>query len=276
MSDDPIRDLRTDLVRAARHRLRPWWRRRPALLGLLAVLLVAAPATAAIGGLWKPDVPPMAPMKTVTATAISPASAARSCVENPFEQHGPRTTTATPPQAMLALFGVLRTPQTEADRAGLQDPGIRIGMAPRMVATRAVRRLGVDAAGETQWLVPSLVVTRARKATARCPARPAVRRWMLTKVGGGGAGGVPYDDLARHSAVGSHGIAGNDRIAAVDGLAPDGVASVTITYPGDADAPRTFPVRRNYFAYRVELPVEQAYVAKVRWNAPDGSAVPHE
>lgn len=175
---------------------------------------------------------------------------------------------------MLELFGVLRTPQTAADRAGLQDPGIRIGQAPRMIATRYIRRLGTNAAGRDQWLVPSLVVTRARKATADCPAKPATRRWLLTKVGGGGGGGADPEQLAAQTHLGSSGIAGEDAVAAVDGLVPDGVASVTVTYPGDQGGARTWPVRRNYFAYRVERPVEQAYTGKVTRNGPDGEPIP--
>lgn len=274
MTNDPINDLRSDLMRAARRRHRPWWRRRPAFLGLLIILVIAAPATAAIDGLWKPDVEPMAPMKTVTATTSSPATLAGSCANNPFKQRGSRTTTATPPARMLELFGVLRTPQTDVDRAGLSDPDIRIGMAPRMVAPRYIRSLGTDAAGRRRWLIPSLVVTKARKATARCPAKPASRRWLLTVVGAGGGGGAPYGYLATHAHLGSSGIPGNDAVAAVDSLVPDGVASVTITYPDDKAPPRTWPVRRNFLSYRVKLPVEQAYIAKITWNAPDGTTIP--
>lgn len=274
MTDDPINDLRSDLMRAAVRRHRPWWRRRPAVLGLLAGLVVAAPATAALGGLWKPDVEPLV-MKTVTATAASEASVAPQCAGDPYRPRGPRSTDETPPERMLDLFGVLRTPQTAADRAGLSDPGIRVGMAPRMIAPRFIRRLGTDAAGRTRWLIPSLVVTPARKATDACPARPASRRWLLTTIGGGGAGGAPYEDLATRPHLGSAGIPGNDAVAAVDSLVPDGVATVTITYPGDNGPPRTWPVDRNFLAYRVELPVEQAYIAKITWNAPDGTIIPH-
>lgn len=142
-----------------------------------------------------------------------------------------------------------------------------------MVATKSIRRLGTNGAGRPQWLVASLVITPARTATTDCPARPATRRWQLTKIGGGGGSGTDYERLATRTHLGSSGFPDNNALAAVDGIVPDGVASVTITYPGDHGPPRTWPVKRNYFSYRVKLPVEQAYTGTVTWNAPDGTVI---
>lgn len=266
MSDNPIKDLRSDIVRAAHRRLRPWWRRRPALLALLATLLVAAPATAAIGGLWDPDVEPMAAMPTVTATAVTPAS--EGCTSGSFGfGQGPSTTNATPPPDLARRLSVLRSPQTAADRAGeamFRRPGIG------RVARRGIRLLGTDASGQRTWLAPVLMVIKARRATARCPRRPPSRKWLLAQIGQGGAL-LNARDIENEGSMGSSGPKPSK--ATVVGIVPDGVASVTVTYgstPG-----RTWPVRRNFFTYRVALPVEQAYQGEITWNDSTGRPIKH-
>lgn len=263
MSDDPIQDLRGALVRAATRRHRPWWRRRPAFLAGLAVVLVAAPATAAIDRLWRPDVEPATPWPTVTATASSSASA--SCGERPFR--GPRTTTATPPPEVLGALSVLHAPESSADRAG--RAAARRSGSPR-VAIRHVRLLGVDAAGGRHWIVPMLVLSRARAATADCPARKAKRTWMLRTFGEtGGGGAIDVATLVRRGTTGASGP--SDRESVVTGIAPDGVAQVSVAYDG---APaRTWPVRRNFYSYRVALRAEQAFTPTVTWQDADGRTI---
>jgi hypothetical protein len=265
MSDDPIADLRRTLVRTARRRRRPWWRRRPTVLGGLAVLLVATPAAAGIDGLWRPDVPPVAPMRTVLATAsdASPSCSMRGVRRGP-------TTVEVPPPAVLDVLGVLRGRATAADRAGWA--AARRGVRPG-IAVRHVRLLGVDASGDRQWIAPRLLAVDARPATARCPARRRVRHWTIATFSDGGSGGeLDASALARQGTMGSSGT--GDRKATVTGIVPDGVTTVAVSY--DGSPARTWPVRRNFFSYSVGLPVERAIQADVVWKDAAGRVVPHE
>ncbi|MEV4419126.1 hypothetical protein AB0L40_04015 [Patulibacter sp. NPDC049589] len=263
MSHDPLQDLRAGLVRAARRRHRPWWRRRPALLGFLVVLLAAAPATAAISTLWRPDVPPLPPARTTVATRVS-ASAPR-CVQNPGLRAGHGTTDLVPPKDMTDAFAVLRRPQTAADRAGGRYARVMIA---GKLASAAVRTVGPDANGDPKFLVPSLIDVPARPRTEHCPARPAVRTWMLSVAGRSGGGTSPYRDFIARGTFGTSGP--SDRESVVSGIVPDGVASVTVTY-GSAD-PRTFPTHDNAFTYEVGLAAEQ-FPSSVVWNDADGRPI---
>jgi hypothetical protein len=273
VSDDPIADLRRALVRTAVRRQRPWWRRRPSLLGLLAVVLVAAPATAAVDRLWKPDVPPVAPMRTVTAKATPPVAARASAGATADCDAGTgvvrSTTRATPPARLLGALSVLRAPETPDDRAG-RRAARRLGMPG--IAVRHVRTLGRDASGDRRWIAPRLVAVDARPATASCPARRRVRQWSFAAFGEHG-GGAEYaaSQIQRSGTLGASGT--GRREATVAGIVPDGVAQVEVSY-GRAAA-RTWPVRRNFFSFRVRLPVEHAYRGRVTWKDAAGRVIPH-
>lgn len=262
MSDNPMQDLRNALLRTATRRTHPWWRRRPIWLATFAVLLIAAPATAGIGGLWSPDVKPAAPMVTTTAPATPSAA---SCLTNPFS--GRRTTTATPPPDVIGALGILRTPATAADRAG--QPVTR-SAAFRGVSRDHVRLLGTDADGKRQWIAPALRVIEARPATRECPARPASRTWSLVTFSeDGGGGSTDAATLKRQGATGSTG--STDRESIVTGIAPDGVAEVSVSY--DGTAARTWPVTRNFYSYRVALPAERAVSPDITWKNSSGGTI---
>lgn len=259
MSDDPTADLRNALLRAAVRRHRPWWRRRPIVLAPLAVVLIAAPATAAIGGLWSPDVPPAAPMTTTIATSAATPAA-------PCPPSSSRDATGTPPANVRNVLAVLRTPQTAADRAGQafakRDDRIR-------VATAFIRLLGTDASGERQWIAPAQQNSATPSGTGDC-STSTERSWTLMTFsarGGGGAGDAAT--LMRRGAIGSSGA--SDRESTVTGIAPDGVAEVSVSY--DGSAPRTWPVRRNFFSYRVALPADRAAAPDVAWKNAAGDVI---
>jgi hypothetical protein len=263
VSPDPRETLEHILLRAARKRRRPWWRGRPAIGGLLATLVITAPAAAAIGGVWSPRTEPAAPMTTVTAATDS-TDQVPDCDRGPAYDRG-GSTSVEPPEDLLRRFGVLRTPQSAEDRAGLASSAIRLKVLPGKVARNYVRNLGTDAAGRQRWLVPTLVSSTPR---AGCAEARVPERWFLATIGEGGAGSSDYRDIIGRATVGASGVPDSPNLAIAEGLAPDGVVSATTSYPGGSGSEdsRTWKVRRNYFSYRVDLSVEQASQARVVWN----------
>lgn len=265
MTDDPINDIRRGMMRAARRRTRPWWR-RPAILAPFAALAVAAPATAAIGGLWSPDATPAPPMSTTTAAASSPASApaVNRCSPAALSQ-GAETTDQEPPGTLTEKFGIFRATQTEADRAGVSR--FAGGRSPGALATAFVRRLPDDADGRARWVAPSLVTASDQD------GRPCFgEQWVLTTAGTGGVTiGITQ---AAEGTIGASGTPRDPSVAVVSGLMPDGTSSVKVQYEGDTTDQRTFPVVRNAFSYRVKLPVERAAKPDLTRSAEDTPAKP--
>jgi hypothetical protein len=100
--------------------------------------------------------------------------------------------------------------------------------------------------------------------------------------GGGGGGGVAY--LRKYGQLGSSGT--NDGTAIVNGLVPDGVATVTSTFGttysrGPGRKPRRYPkaitrtdpVQDNMLSFQVARSAEDALPEKMVWRDGDGKVV---
>ncbi len=76
----------------------------------------------------------------------------------------------------------------------------------------------------------------------------------------------------RPSGQGATGAPGDsDRESDVTGVAPNGVANVLVSY--DGTAARTWPVRRNFYSYRVALSAERAVSPDITWKDNDGRTI---
>lgn len=197
------------------------------------------------------------------------------------DEHGHPSVAASPvPAAQSAVLGVLRRPQTDADRGPEAQAMLRL-LSPD--ETDGVRlddiRLVYRGASGSAVLLP---VKRLGD-----PAHPeSVTRDALclheTRTGADGAGGhcgteaeVPYGGFR----------------TVTSGLVPDGVASVRVTLKDDAGTVLTAPVHDNYYRLPIDLgattpttpaPIREADLTKMRtllgqpvvWLDADGHQVP--
>jgi hypothetical protein len=123
-----------------------------------------------------------------------------------------------------------------------------------------------------------------RRAAAR-PRGPYDQVFLFDRAAdgrlGGGGGGGPFGRVLTHGSVGTSGT--DDRTAMVRGVVPDGVATVTMTFPkresrGPYYKPRVFPrrvvvtapVRENVFSVRVPRSAPDAFASRTVWRAADG------
>lgn len=236
-------------------------RRRPFLLGVLAAVAVAAPAGAAIGGLWQPDADPV-PMSTVLAPP-GQAKGAPQCGPPHLQAGRLVTTDQALPQALIDRFAVLRRAQRGEDRDGLRQPSART--APGAIAAGAVRLLGKDPNGHRHWVIPTIEAPSS--AGSGCPAGRSEQGWHLAVVGDDGSStSAAYRDLLRKPTFSARNPDRRPGQSVATGIAPDGVASVTVSYPGDPGLGRTWPVAHNFFTFVVGLPEGQAASATIKWN----------
>lgn len=255
MKPDPRDDLERSLLRAARARHRPWWKTRSAILGVVAVVAVAAPATAAINGVWSPDGTTTIP----TTTRAIAATGGCTTTESPR----PTTSTAPLPRYLMNAFSVLRSERTAEDRPHLPDDLISDG-----AVVDAARLLGRNEDGNPYYVVP--VVSRdradllpddcltqlsperrrtAETANAKIRSSPPAWKVCVFSTRGGSCGSARR--IARNGSGGQQGISETQPIGEFATLVPDGVTAIRISYTGNP--PRTFPVRRNFAIYRVRL-----------------------
>lgn len=255
--------------RSSAHRA-DWARRHRRLLVFAVVALtgLAVPAVGAVTDLWRPDVRPPPPMGTVRS---SPGTAV-SC------RH-----TSAPPldvgppvgRAFTSVLGVLARPRTAADaieRRYLSGPGL-VG-----VDVDGVRYLGTAPDGVRYFVVPvrgygrhSIPERCLRKLSPKArrlfSSRPQPREPMVCVYGGGGGGCSTIADVSAHGSYGSSGTLRSR--STVAGVVPNGVDDVRVTY---GTSTRTFPVRENFFAFRVALGAPQAVKPdRVEWLMDDGS-----
>jgi hypothetical protein len=144
MSDylDRLHDQLVDTSRRLHGRRRRRWARRGALTAGV-VVLVGAPALAATG-VWRPQI----------GDGNGPA---------------PKITTQGPPADQLAMFGVLRRPQTAADRSSASRAALRLlrGTSVEGVRTGSIRLLARSSRDAGLVLVP------VARYTPEKPALPA-------------------------------------------------------------------------------------------------------
>jgi hypothetical protein len=257
-------------VPALRPRRWGWMRRhrRPLIAVAIAVGGFAVPAVAAVSDLWRPDVVPRPPMRTVMAT---PGHAV-SCDDMPT----PGVDVGPPVGAdFTSVLGVLARPRTADDapeRRFLRLPGI-VG-----VDVAGARLLGTAADGTRSYLVAARG-HRGQPWPKRClrgldpdlrrrlAHPPQLREPTVCVVGRSGGGCSSLADVRAHGTYQTSGVVLGR--ATVVGLAPDGVRAVRVTY---GRSTRTFPVSDNFFTFAVAVDVEQAASPDlVEWVLDDGS-----
>lgn len=255
MSPDPRLDLERLLLTAARTKQQPWWKRHAVLTSSIAALAIAAPATAAINGVWSPDGTGSIPTTTRAIAATG------GCETN--QSPKPATSAAPLPEYLTRAFAVLRTERTGEDRLRLPDDLISDG-----AVVDAARLLGRNEDGKPYYLVPIISRDRAdilpedclaqltperRRAaeTANAKIRSAPAAWKVCVFSPTGGGCNRARSVAEDGSSGQQGISETEPIGEMHSLLPDGVANIRVTYAGNP--PRTFPVTRNFAVYRVRL-----------------------
>lgn len=130
-------------------------------------------------------------------------------------------------------------------------------------------------------------VRQGQERNSEQPTTPQDGIYLFTRNAngsGGGGGGGDAGWFATHGIFVSHGGSGHG--AQLDGLVPDGVASVTLEYPkrvgrGRYYKPAEFPsafsrtvrVRENVLSVRVPRDAGDAFPARMVWRAADGSVL---
>ena len=223
---------------ARRHRPRPLptavrrHRRRPLPVAAVALLAIAALSLAVVvlpGGSGEPS-------RLQPAVAPLP----RQCDDR--QEHGVRLTRAPVDRRLLDVYGVLRRPQTSADRSFCPVLG-SVDVNPA-----AIRLAGTDADGRRVFLVPE--TGRGEPSFDRgpqlcivavTPPRPAAHGRRTLPAGWGGGCGYVGDvrgDLGLS--------ASNGRVAA--GVLPDGVATMKLRLRDGREW--RVPVRAGFWTYR--------------------------
>lgn len=244
--------------------------RRFVLVGLLALVVLAVPAAlATVTDLWKPDVRPLPPMGTVGA--IRGNSFSCRPIRGESDLHvdvGPRVG-----PEFTSVLGVLARPRTPADR--IERRYLRSGFA-HDIDVQGVRYLGTAPDGVRYYVIPAgslgsppppasclrKLPPRVRRIYDRQPRREP----SICIQGGGGGGCMPLADIRRHGSWGASGVGGR---STVSGVVPNGVRAIRVTY---GHSTRTFPVRDNFFAFRVALQAPQAVQPdRLVWELDDGT-----
>jgi hypothetical protein len=248
----PFFDELEEQLRSAAHQRhrRPWWR-RPRNLGLAAVAAVgiATPAVARVTGVWDPGLPPQPRAHTATVSS----SGSVTCRQVPPPS---RADAAVDPR-LRRLLGVLRTPQTPADR--FPEPS-RFRYGDQTLLPSTVRKLG--SVGETRYYVGFLLTRQERAGcpTLHTPVHAIL--CLLTDNGSGGCGGTPNNLLQHGLDVSSLNRSGRSQVVA---LVPDDVTAITVRYRSST---RTFPARRNFVGYEIAADPSQSPDAIV-WHLHD-------
>ena len=193
-------------------------------------------------------------------------------------------------RAMVAILGVLRRPQTPADRnpAPLKqlERGIPVGSPIKSLE----RLAAVTQSGTKIYLVPINRPTQAQIKHALSDfspkrERPAMRRRLealarrgpefrgLDLFGIGGSGDCPDAKAVVTGGcwLSSGGTTGNS----VTVVVPDGVAQVSITIPSGIAPVKTFTaaVNGNVAAFHTPAPIENLGQDKMVWRARSGAVI---
>ena len=264
------------------------YRRDPRRIGgLLLALLVLAGAVSLLAGVGGVGARSQGtPLRVVTV----PSSV---CHGAPVKPKLPQNLPTAPDPSLLAILGVLRRPQVSADIPPVSrfpDPGFLQG-----VEVSYERLLATTAQGQRFFLIPGFFAPPSIPSNCSPPLSPKERRrqqqlqqqlrrhpqfiFLISQFGShgsGGGGGAPSTAAAIMAGVGTgsgFGVgAAHGRYQTVsgeiDGLVPDGVASVTLKYRRRAD--RTIPVLNNFFVLSVHGRIKRHKVHR----SPQGSPIP--
>lgn len=247
-----------------------WWRSHRRLLAvavLTGLVGAAVPAVSAVTGLWAPDVQPQRPWGTVEASA---GAHGFSC------DTGPTRIDVGPPagKEFTSVLGVLGRPRTAADQIALKYlRPLRL----QGVDVTGIRYVGTAADGQRNYLIPARgfgatpwparCLRGVPPAQRRALAHPPQRREPIVCLFSRGGGCGPLRDIREHGQYGSGGAVRGR--ATITGLAPNGVTAVRVTY---GHSTRTFPVRHNFFTFKMGIDVEQASSPdRLEWIMQDGT-----
>jgi hypothetical protein len=212
-------------------------------------------AVIAVLAIW----PAGAATATTAATAATPipASAAPATAASASCRSYPRPGTTAPasvPALVLAEYGVLRRPGRPGDRIAVR----RLGRLPESgILAAGIRMLGTVPAGGRAYLVPSLHLLAAPMRPVRCvPSAQRARQASLlaTLRHEYARQGLCLVIVYRRSAVDNCGAAPGTVAALLRGpgapafgVAPDGIDSVTVSFRGKRQPPRSAVVHGNFW-----------------------------
>lgn len=240
-------------------------RRRLVVVALVALAGVAVPALGAVTDLWRPDVRPWPAMRTATVSGRG-----FSCTTP--SRHG---IDVGPPigRAFTSVLGVLARPRTAADaidRRYLEAP------FASGIVVRSIRYLGtapdqrryyvIPAWGTGRQSLPERCLHRLPERARRSYEHPSSPSPTICIFGGGGGSCSSLADIRRRGSWGASGVDGRSTVA---GVVPNGVRAIHVTY---GRSTRVFPVRDNFFAFRVGLDAPRAVRPdRLVWELDDGT-----
>lgn len=253
------------------------------MLGLLA-LAAAVTLLAGVGGVGAR--PQGAPQQVTTTPSIA-------CHGRPITPKLPQNLPTAPDPSLLAILGVLRRPQVPADIPSTSPfpapflAGIEVGYE---------RLLATTPDGQRYFLIPGFLRPPSVPTNCMPPLSPQQRHqqqliaqqlrshprftFWIAQMGrngvGGSGGGAPATAAAINAGLdtsGGFGISGGSaqyetEYGTINGLVPDGVASVTLRYRRRAD--RTLAVTNNFFVLTVHRRIKRLAVH----HTPQGVPVP--
>ncbi len=192
--------------------------------------------------------------------ATTTAGTATSCAREGTVSPGP----GTPSPELLAVFGVLRSDGSPTDRF----PRPERANVTAGIDLSGSRALGESGSGHSYFAVPVLA-TAAPDACAPQSQPTTTPVWdvcLLDENGAGGCGASGPATLRRRGVIQT--ISRANGITDVVGLVPDGVATVVPAYPDGST--REISVARNFFAFEVRLPANQALPSQITWRDAEG------
>jgi hypothetical protein len=197
---------------------------------------------------------------------------------------------ATSERAMVAILGVLRRPQTPADRNPAPLKQVNRGIPVGSPIKSLERLAAVTRSGTKIYLVPINRPTQAQINHALSDFsskrdRPAMRRRLqalarhgpefrgldLFGIGGSGGCGDAKAIVTGGCWISSGGIAGNS----VTVVVPDGVTQVSITIPSRTAPVTTFTaaVHGNVATFQTPAPIENLGQDKMLWRGRSGAVI---
>lgn len=256
-------DIDAGVIEEARAR-----ERRHRLVGAAALVAAGVVATVVLsiggGGVSGPGAAPPQRSAGRPATAgKTPTATTAKCV---LARPPHPTTDSAPDRTWLALLSVLRRPQLATDAI----PARRYLSYNQEVFVRYIRRARV-VGSSAYWVWPAIIT--------RCGgAKPYQGLMFLTGSrngdgpGAGGVGETPAQ-LQQGGDFFSYGRSGR---ASIDGVVPDGVASVTLNYPaanGHAALHLTGRVVYNVVVISVPFGADGALGATMTWTGARGRVI---
>jgi len=222
------------------------------------------------------------PQAAGAASAIQKRTCAKS-LKRQFAHH-PKHLTTVPPEALTSIPGVLRRPATPTDRLPAEALA---GIVPYTYSTLwlgSVRLL--DTVGDKRYfLIPGVYAPPPLPGACVKLQSPRERRLVkgpqleprgpvvaLEAYSPDESGGIPYTASEVQAGTANNTAGRPGSTTTFYGLAPDGVASVTVTAGGAP--PTSVPVANNFFLAQIPaLHANTPYTITQQWYAGDGTLI---